>query len=118
MPTENVLATQATLGMIGAGFLQLLKKSSLVTSITAHSAWLNHAVLVVTAAAGALSIHFAWNASAHSLTITGLDAATMVASIWLWAKQWTVQFLVHRGVFGPVAVPQSAAPAEPAPTKP
>lgn len=112
MAAENVFATQATIGLIGAGFLQLLKKSKAVTFVTQNTTWINHAVLAATSAAGALSIGFAWNASAHSLTITGLDAATIGASLWLWVKQWSIQFLVHRGVFGTVS--SSAAPALPA----
>ncbi len=105
MAAENVLATQATLGLLSSGVLQLLKKSSWVKAFTDNSSTLNHLFLLATSAVGALGVHSAWNASTHSLTITGLDLSTVAMSLWLWTKQWAVQFLVHKGAFGPVAVP-------------
>ena len=110
MAAENVLATQITLGLIGSGALNLLKKSSLVSFVNQNSTTLNHLILLATSAAGALGVHSAWNASQHSLTITGLDFATIAASLWIWAKQWAVQFLVHRGAFGAIATPSVAMP--------
>jgi hypothetical protein len=105
MAAENVIATQLTLGMIGAGLLQWLKSQKWLSSINQNSSTLNHLVLLGTSALGALGIHAAWSGSNHSLTITGLDAAAIAGGLWLWAKQWTMQFLVHRGVLGPVSVP-------------
>lgn len=103
MAAENVLATQLTLGLISSGALNLLKKSSTVTFVNENSKTLNHLFLLATSAAGAIGVHTAWNVSQHSLLITGLDFATIVASLWIWAKQWAIQFLVHRGAFGPIA---------------
>ena len=103
MATENVLATQATIGMLASGFLQFLKTQKWLPSINQNSGKINHAILLITSAAGAVGVNFAWNASAHSLTITGLTFWGIAAGFWIWAKQWTIQFLVHRGVFGPVA---------------
>lgn len=113
MAAENVFATQITLGLIGSGALNLLKKSSLVSFVNQNSTTLNHAILLATSAAGALGVHTAWNASQHSLTITGLDLATIAASLWLWAKQWTIQFLVHRGAFGAVGTPSPVMSTNP-----
>lgn len=110
MAVENVLATQITLGLLGSGMLQYLKSRSWIPAINANSVGLNHAILLATSAAGALGLHAAWSPAQHSLTITGLDLVTIAASFWVWAKQWAVQFLVHKGAFGPVA----AAPAAPA----
>jgi hypothetical protein len=108
MAAENVLATQITLGLLGSGALQLLKKSTLVTFVDQHSKVFNHMFLLLTSAAGAVGVHSAWNSAEHSLIITGLDAATIFTSLWIWAKQWAVQYLVHRGAFGAVS---GAAPA-------
>jgi hypothetical protein len=117
MATENVLATQVTIGMLASGFLQFLKTREWLPFINKNSAGINHAILLATSAAGALGVNFAWNASAHSLTITGLSAGSIAVGLWIWAKQWSVQFLVHRGVFGPVAVngvaPHPIVPAAP-----
>lgn len=104
MAAENVLATQVTVGVIASGFLQYLKTRQWLPFINKNSAGINHAILLVTSAAGAMGISFAWNASAHSLVISGLTVSGIVGGLWIWAKQWSVQFLVHRGVFGPVAV--------------
>jgi len=103
MPDANVLSTQITLGMLGAGVLKVLKSSKFVTAINDKSGVLNHIVLATTSAAGALGVHTAWNASTHSLTITGLTAAGIGTAVWLWAKQWAIQYLVHKGAFGAVS---------------
>src|ERR1700726_1912423 len=108
MAAENVLATQITVGMIGAGFLQFLKSRTWLPFVTQHSKVLNHIVLAVTSAAGAIGVNAVWSSSEHSLTITGLSLATIAMGVWVWAKQWTVQYLVHRGAFGAVS---GAAPA-------
>jgi hypothetical protein len=105
MAAENVFATQVGIGMLASAALNLMKRVKWVTFVTDHSAAFNHAFLVATSAAGALGVHMAWSASGHSLTITGLDLWAVVSSLWLWFKQWSVQFLVHKGAFGPVAVP-------------
>ena len=91
--------------MLGAGFLQFLKSQSWLSKINQNSVAINHVVLLATSAAGAVGVHAAWNASAGSLTITGINAAAIAAGIWVWAKQWAIQFLVHKGAFGAVAVP-------------
>lgn len=110
MGAENVVVTQATIGLICSFLLARLKAAAWIPWINAHSAGINHMILLLTSAAGAVGVHAAWSASAHSLTITGLDLAAIGASFWIWAKQWTVQFLVHRGIFGPVATPAPVAP--------
>jgi hypothetical protein len=109
MGAENVVVTQATVGLICSWLLARLKAVAWIPWINQHSAGINHTILLATSAAGAVGVHAAWSASQHSLTITGLDLAAIGASLWIWTKQWTVQFLVHRGVFGPVATP----PAKP-----
>jgi len=109
MAAENVLATQITLGLLGSGALQLLKKSTMVTFVDQHSKVFNHLFLLATSAAGAVGIHTAWNGTDHSLMITGLDMATIAMSFWIWAKQWAVQYLVHRGAFGAVSGDAPAA---------
>lgn len=110
MAAENVLATQITVGMIGSGLLQFLKSRTWLPFVNQHSTALNHVVLAFTSAAGAVGVHAAWSASQHSLTITGLSFASIAAGLWVWAKQWTVQYLVHKGAFGAVAS-SLAAPA-------
>ena len=112
MATENVVLTQLTLGTIFSGVLAYLKSAKWAPFISQHSAKINHAFLLLTSAAGALGVHWVWNATEHSLLITGLSFAVIMHGIWEWAKQWTVQYLVQRGAFGPVAIPGDApAPA-------
>jgi hypothetical protein len=119
MAAENVVATQITLGMIGAGFLQYLKSAKYLPFINENSKAINHIILLATSAAGALGIHMQWDAGAHTLVISGLSVATVAAGAWVWGKQWCVQYLVHKGAFGDVAAPGSASfvPTQP-PTKP
>lgn len=113
MAAENVLATQVTIGMLASGFLQFLKTQKWLPFINKNSAGINHAILLATSFAGAVGVTFAWNATAHSLTINGLTLMGIIGGLWIWAKQWSVQFLVHRGVFGPVAVNGVAPSANP-----
>lgn len=110
MAAENVLATQLTLGLLGSGALNLLKKSSAVAFVNDHSKVFNHLFLLATSAAGALGVHTAWNAAQHSLTITNLDFWAILASLWIWMKQWSVQYLVQRGAFGQVTSADPNAP--------
>lgn len=107
MAAENILATQVTLGMMGAGLLNWLKARKWMPFVNGNSAGLNHAVLLFTSALSGLGLHAAWNPQAHSLTISGLDLATIAGGAWIWAKQWTIQFLVHRGAFGAVSGPSA-----------
>jgi len=115
MAAENVLATQITLGMMGSGLLQFLKTRAWIPFINQHSVGLNHIILGLTSVAGALGVNAVWSSSEHSLTITGLSAVSIGAGVWVWFKQWTVQFLVHKGAFGSVAVPAPALPVAEAP---
>jgi hypothetical protein len=112
MADSNVLATQLTMGVIASGVLQFLKSRTWIPWFNKNSAGLNHLFMLLTSAAGAIGVNAVWNGSEHSLTITGLSLVGIGTGLWIWAKQWTVQFLVHRGVFGPVAV--AAAPPAPA----
>jgi hypothetical protein len=114
MAAENVLATQITLGLVGSGVLNFLKSRAWVPFINDHSAGINHVILALTSAAGAVGVNAVWSSSEHSLTITGLSFASIAAGLWVWGKQWCVQFLVHRGAFGSVA---SATPITPDATK-
>lgn len=113
MATQNVLATQLTIGTIAAGALAYLKTAKWAPFINKHSAAINHAYLLLASCAGAVGIHATWDATSHSLTITGLTAIAVAHGLWEWTKQWCVQYLVQRGAFGPVAIPGDA-PAVPA----
>jgi hypothetical protein len=111
MAAENVLATQVTLGMLGAGFLQFLKTRSWIPFVNKYSAGINHVIMLATAAAGGLGISFAWTPSTHTLAISNLSLAAMAGAVWVWGKQWAVQFLIHRNLFGPVALNGAALKA-------
>lgn len=111
MATENVLATQITLGTIGAGLLTYFKNATWAPWFNKHSAKINHAWLLITSGLGAAGIHYTWNATEHSLTITGLTVLGIAHAIWEWTKQWCVQYGIQRGVFGPVSIPGDAPPA-------
>lgn len=117
MASENVLATQLTLGTIASGVLAYLKSAKWAPWFSKHSAKINHAFMLVTSAAGAIGVHAVWDASQHSLTVTGLSLATIAFGFWEWVKQYTVQYLVHRGAFGPLSVPGDAPPVSVTPIK-
>src|SRR5882724_6011885 len=108
--TTNVVLTQVTVSTIFSGVLAYLKKAKWAPFVTQHSATINHVYLLVASASAALGIHTVWDSSTHSLLITGLSLATIAHGAWEWMKEWTVQYLVQRGAFGPVAIPGDAPP--------
>lgn len=110
MASQDVLATQITIGTIGSGLLAYLKSAKWAPWFNKHSATINHLYLLASSAAGALGVHAVWDASSHSLTITGLSLVTIAYGFWEWAKQYALQYLVQRTAFGPVSVPGDAPP--------
>jgi len=110
MASENVLATSLTLGTIASGLLAYLKSAKWAPWFSQHSKTLNHVVLLATSAGSALGISATWDATAHTLTIAGLSLPTIIHGGWEWMKQWCVQYMVHRGIFGPVSSPGDAPP--------
>ena len=111
MTNRGTMIAAIAAGLFSAGALQWLKNRAWLPFVNQHSAAFNHVFLLVTSISTGLGIHLVWSGASHSLTITNLDAAAIAGSLWIWAKQWTIQFLAHRGVFGPVAVP-SPQPAK------
>jgi len=103
MADQNIIATQLTMGLLSSGALQWLKARAWLPFVNQHSAAFNHVFLMATSISTGLGIHLVWSGTSHSLTITNLNAAAIAGALWIWAKQWAMQFLVHRGVFGPVA---------------
>jgi len=108
-PAVQELGTQVTLALMGAGILQWLKNRAWLPFVNAHSATINHVIMIISSGLFAIGIHFVWDSAAHSLTITGLSLTTILHGLFLWAKQWTYQFLVHRGVYGGVATSPTPA---------
>lgn len=113
MASDSVLATSLTLGTIASGVLAYLKSAKWAPWFNKHSAKINHIFMAASSAGGAIGIHAVWDSTNHALTITGLSLIAIWHGAWEWTKQWTVQYLVHRGVFGPVSIPGDA-PAIPA----
>jgi hypothetical protein len=110
LATASVTMTQVTLSTIFAGLLAYFKRAKWLPFVTQHSVAINHGWLLLSSAGAALGIHAIWDGSSHSLTISGLDIVAILHGIWTWAEQWTVQYLVQRGIFGPVAIPGDAPP--------
>jgi hypothetical protein len=117
LATSNVVLTQVTLSTIFAGLLAYLKKARWVPFITQHSAAINHVYLLLVSGGTALGVHSVWDSQAHSLLITGLSLTAIAHGFWEWTKQWTVQYLVQRGIFGPLAIPGDAPPIPTVPVK-
>lgn len=117
MAADSVLATSVTLGTIGTGLLAYLKSAKWAPWFNKHSATLNHSLLAVSAAVGALGINYVWDPANHSLLITGLSLTAITHFAWEFTKQWCMQYLVQRGIFGPTSIPGDA-PAVPVTIQP
>lgn len=74
--------TQVVIAGIISTLLGMLKKSSWFPWITAETSKVNRVVAIALSFLGTAGIHFAWNASSHSLTITGLALWPLLTFLW------------------------------------
>jgi len=114
---SNIVMTQITLSTLLSGVLAYLKAKAWIPWFSKHSATINHLFLLASSAGTAIGVHAVWNHEAGSLTITGLSLITIAHGIWEWAKSWSMQYLIQRGAFGPVATPGDAPPVTTIPVK-
>jgi hypothetical protein len=73
-----------------------LKRSSLFPWITAERTKLLRVLAVAGAGIGALGIHVAWNADAHSLTLTGLSLVSILTLGAAWLKSFVTQEVIYQ----------------------
>lgn len=86
----NVLGTQITFAGITVALIQWLKRSKYVPWFTKEKVYLMRGVSAVVSFLAALGIHYVWNATGHSLLITGLDLMSILTAAWIALKQFVL----------------------------
>jgi hypothetical protein len=98
--TQNVLSTQVTIAAVGVAFIEWLKKNGWISK---EADVLHRLFSAGIALVAALGVNYAWNAQAHSLTITGLSFWGIAQTAWLWLKQFVFNELTYRAAVKPNA---------------
>lgn len=103
MDNSMILSTGST-AVLGALILQALKNSKAITFLGdgAQHAKANAVAAAVLAGLSSLGIHFAFDATAGVLTVTGLHAASVMHGLWQWVTQYVVQHLAYKSAIVPV----------------
>jgi hypothetical protein len=79
--------------------MQWLKKSSWFPWLTAESDKANKAVAAFMAAIAAIGIHYTYDASTATLTLTGISFAALGHGLWHWLQSYAVQETIYKGAF-------------------
>lgn len=103
MDTSLLLSTGST-AVIASIILQALKNSKLVSFLGTgdQHANANRIVAALFALIASLGIHYSFDVNAGTLTITGLQAASVGHALWGWATQYAVQHLFYKSSIVPV----------------
>ena len=82
---------------ISAWVLEWLKDKPWAPFIVEYGPYLNRATALVIAVGSAIGITFAFDATAHTLTIGGLDLVSISTLAWKAVEQFVLQQLVYHG---------------------
>lgn len=106
MDHSLILSTGAA-AVLSSILLQALKNSKWVSFLGdgEQHAKMNALVAVVLAGASSLGIHYNFDATAGTLTITGLHASSIAHGI----GQWAIQYAMQHGVYKSTIVPAELA---------
>ncbi|MGC2234270.1 MAG: hypothetical protein WBA09_22405 [Candidatus Acidiferrum sp.] len=113
MADANVLLTTFTVSGITVAAINWLKRSEYFPWITKEKTTLLRGMSIVVAAASGVGIQHVWNSADHSLIISGLTGANMVAFLWAIIKTFTMNetiFQATKPASNP-AVVEAVAPA-------
>lgn len=94
----NVLGTQITISGIIVAAIQYMKRSKYFPWFTKEKVYVVRGFSAVASFIAALGVHYTWNASNHSLLLTGLDLTTMLAAAWIATKQFVFTELTWQTV--------------------
>jgi hypothetical protein len=79
--------------------MEWLKKANWFPWVSAQSDKANKIIAALLAAITAAGIHYTYDASAATLTFTGISLAGMGHAVWHWLQSYAVQETVYRGAF-------------------
>ena len=105
----DVLGTQFIISGLAAYLLEHLKNSTWMKWFTPETSRKTKQVIaILVSGVTALGIHWSYDGTAGTLTITGLTAAAVVEHGWDWLRAWYLQQLVYD-----IAVKESSVAKDP-----
>lgn len=94
--TANIALSVFGSSAIVVWIMQVIKKSKWLNFVQEGKPLLNRTISIVGALGFHLGIHEAWNASNHSLLITGLSFSSVLTFLWQWANHFAMQEVVYQ----------------------
>jgi hypothetical protein len=93
---SSALLTTITTSGMAVAIINWLKGSKYFPWITKEKTWLLRGLSLVAATASSFGIHYAWNASDHSLLITGLTLSSVLPALFALSKSLVVNEWIFR----------------------
>lgn len=107
-PTTSTITASA----MAVAIIQWMKNTKLIPFMDQHTDAINRLVAWIAATISAFGIHYNYDATAGTLTLTGLTAAGIGHSLWEVIRSYAFQILIYKGVMKPAAAP-ATVPAAP-----
>ena len=95
---DNELLSTITASSMAVAIIQWLKNTKLVPFMNQNSAGLNRFVGWFAAFVSGAGLHYHYEASTGTLTLTGLTAAAIVHTGWDTVQSYAAQWLIYRGI--------------------
>lgn len=108
MVTTELPALLTTSAMTVA-VIEWLKNTKLVPFMSQHTAALNRTVAWLAAFCTGTGIHYQFDATAHSLTITGLSLAVIGHAVWDTTKSYAFNWMLYKGIIKPAQATKQVA---------
>jgi hypothetical protein len=96
---QDLVVSQVTLSAVVVVVLQWLKRSPWFPWLTDRTEKAKHVAAVLGAAATAVGVHYTYDASIGTLTITGVTLAGIGHGAWHWLQSYAFQESLYKGVF-------------------
>lgn len=92
--------SQVAVAALVTYFIEWMKNSDhpLFKWINEHKTGLLRALNAALAAVAAVGVHYTFDPTAGTLTVTGLQASAIAHALWEWAKQWAFQQVTYDAV--------------------
>lgn len=96
---QDLVISQVTLSTVVVVVMEWLKKASWFPWLTVQSEKVNKLIAIFLAAITAIGIHYTYDASTATLTLTGISLAALGHGLWHWLQSYAVQETVYKGAF-------------------
>lgn len=98
---NDLVISQVTLSAVAVVVMQWLKKASWFPWLTEQSGKIQNVVAAFTAAIVAIGVHYTYDSTTATLTITGISWAALGHGVWHWLQSYTFQETIYQAAFKP-----------------